>query len=141
MANINVENLIEAAFAVRELAYAPYSQVNVGAALLGADGRLFTGCNTENAAYGSTICAEQAAVVKAISSGCRDFAALAICGGPADQEPGAIDFFYPCGQCLQVLAEFCSPDFQVYLAISKEDYRIHNFTDLLPYAFTKKDLD
>ena len=89
--------------------YSPYSQFAVGAALLTDGGKVYTGCNVENASYGMTICAERVAVLKAVSEGHRKFKALAVVGGRGKAVP-------PCGACLQVLAEFCSPDFPIYLA-------------------------
>jgi MAF protein/homotetrameric cytidine deaminase len=95
--------LCRAASEAAKLAYAPYSGYRVGAALLAADGRVFTGCNVENASYGLTNCAERTALFKAVSEGVRNFKAIAIAGGidsPA----------YPCGACRQALAEFCGPE-------------------------------
>ncbi len=97
--DIDWSRLIEMATKVMEYAYAPYSGIRVGAALLCRDGRVFTGVNIENASYGLTICAERVAVFNAISSGCRDFVALVIASNTEDP-------LYPCGACSQVLAEF-----------------------------------
>lgn len=132
--------LINAAFSVRELAYAPYSQVSVGAALLGADGRIFTGCNIENAAFGPSICAERAAIAQAVSAGYREFQALAICGGPISRGPHELGYCYPCGVCRQVLSEFCPPELPIYVARSLQDYRRHTLAELLPHAFSPADL-
>lgn len=110
-------------------AYARYSRFRVGAALLAADGRVFTGCNIENASFGLTNCAERTAVFKAVSEGVRDFAAIAIAGG--DGAPA-----YPCGACRQVLAEFCGPDFPV-LCCTLDLARTERFPlkALLPQTF------
>ena len=126
--------LIDQAFSVRAGAYAPYSGMAVGAALLAADGRVFSGCNMENAAYAPTLCAERAAFAQAVTAGCRDFLALAIAGGPqgAATLPA---YFWPCGVCRQVMAEFCGPDFRVIAARSKADFQIRLLSQLLPEAF------
>ena len=126
------EKLIQQAKLAMEKAYAPYSKFQVGAALLGADGNIYTGCNVENAAYSPTICAERVAVGKAVSAGCKEFVALAVCGG----ERGEIqNFCTPCGVCRQVLAEFCNGDFPVYVTNGSE---IKTFTlaQLLPEHFS-----
>ena len=103
------EELLELADGARRNAYAPYSHCWVGAALLCADGAVYTGCNIENAAFGPTVCAERTAFFKAISDGKRDFSAIAIVGGD-DSGP-----FPPCGVCRQVMGEFCGGDFRVHL--------------------------
>ena len=124
--------LIEAAREVRERAHAPYSKFKVGAALFSRDGRIFTGCNVENASYGLTLCAERAALVSAVSGGEREFEALAICapGAPA-----------PCGACRQVLNEF-GPELMILMVNSSnhETARTHLST-LLPEAFQQDSLD
>ena len=89
------QELVELAFTMLDNAYVPYSRFPVGAALEGTDGTIYTGCNVENAAYGSTICAERTALVKAVSSGCRTFARLAVVGNSAD-------YCWPCGACRQM---------------------------------------
>ena len=91
--------LVELAFTMLEKSYVPYSRFPVGAALEGTDGTVYTGCNVENAAYGSTLCAERTALVKAISEGCRSFTRLAVVGNSAD-------YCWPCGACRQMLYEF-----------------------------------
>lgn len=124
--------LIEAAREVRERAHAPYSKFKVGAALFSRNGRIFTGCNVENASYGLTLCAERAALVSAVSGGEREFEALAICapGAPA-----------PCGACRQVLNEF-GPELMILMVNSSnhETARTHLST-LLPEAFQQDSLD
>ncbi len=113
-------------------AYAPYSGFKVGAALLCADGKVYQGCNIENAAYGPTNCAERTAVFKAVYDGCRDFTAIAVCGGKDGILTGA---FPPCGVCRQVLREFCRDDFAVYLAGADGTYETLTLAQLLPYSF------
>ncbi len=123
--------LIAAALQARQRAYAPYSRYTVGAALLAADGTVFTGCNVENATYGATICAERTAVVKAVSEGTRDFAAIAI----ATRNAGS-----PCGICRQVLFEF-APEIIVIL-VDETGHVAHeeSLTDLLPLGFRPEHL-
>lgn len=128
-----VRNLASLALAMRKRSYCPYSKFAVGAALLTADGKIYGGCNIENASFGPSVCAERTAVFKAVSEGDRDFAALAVCGGPADREPE--DYCMPCGVCRQVLTEFCPPDFPVYLVKSESEIRQLTLRDLLPHAF------
>ena len=126
------EILVEKAKEAMQKAYAPYSGYKVGAALLCADGRVYTGCNIENASYTPTVCAERVAFSKAVSEGERDFTAIAICGG----KDGVIEgLFPPCGVCRQVMAEFCKPDFAVYM-ITPEGYEERTLAQLLPDSFT-----
>lgn len=124
--------LIEAAINARKLAYAPYSGYLVGGALLTKSGRIFTGCNVENASYGATNCAERTAFFKAISEGETRFAGIAIVGGMKDE---STDYAFPCGMCRQVMQEFCDPDFQVIVAKEKNDYKLFTLADLLPFGF------
>jgi cytidine deaminase len=123
------EALIAAARKVRENAYVPYSHFKVGAALLGRSGRVFTGCNVENASSGATICAERTAVVKAVSEGEREFVALAVVTDAP--EPAS-----PCGICRQVLIEF-HPELPVIMANLTGGHRVETAAGLLPLAFTK----
>ena len=114
-------------------AYAPYSGFCVGAALLGKSGRVYTGCNVENASFSPTICAERTAIAKAVSEGEREFTALAVAGG----KDGVINGICPpCGVCRQVLAEFCGPDFPVYLATGEGNYETVTLQELLPLGFS-----
>jgi len=123
--DLAAEKLIEAAGAAREHAYAPYSGFKVGAALATREGRVYSGCNVENASFGLSICAERVALFKAVSAGERDFTALALV---ADREDT-----YPCGACRQVLAEF-APGLTVLLA-SRGGVRKTTLAELLPYGF------
>ena len=123
--------LIEAAIDARKWAYAPYSDYQVGAALLTASGRVYDGVNIENAAYPTTICAERVAVFKAVSDGERDFVAIAVVTAKGGS---------PCGSCRQVLAEF-GLDTTVLIANEiGEVLQVTTVRDLLPLAFQPKDL-
>jgi len=123
--------LIQAATEVRKKAYAPYSNFKVGAAVLTKEGKVFTGCNVENASYGLSICAERVAIFKAISEGYKNFIAIAVV---ADTETPV----KPCGACRQVMAEFGNYD--VIMANLKGDVRIMKVSELLPEAFSPDDL-
>ena len=124
-------SLMEAAVAARNAAYAPYSGFRVGAALLTADGRMFTGCNVENSSFSATNCAERTAVFKAVSEGVQSFTAIAIVGGKGD---ALMPLCAPCGVCRQVLAEFASPDLAVILG-TPADFSVHTLGTLLPFTF------
>lgn len=127
-------DLIAAAIEARRNSYSPYSHYQVGAALLAADGRIVTGCNIENAAYGPSNCAERTAFFKAVSDGVREFSAIAIVGSPEGEE--LTQYAYPCGVCRQVMMEFCEPEsFQVIVAKSEADYRVMTLSELLPEGF------
>ena len=125
--------LFARALETRERSYAPYSRFAVGAALLCRDGTVYTGCNMENAAFTPTVCAERTALFRAVSEGRRDFAAVAVAGGPADSPPDSL--CAPCGVCRQALAEFCGGELRVVLGPSAEDLRICTLSQLLPLAF------
>ena len=127
------EVLIDLAKQAMENAYAPYSGYKVGAALLCADGTVFTGCNIENASFSPTICAERTAFAKAVSEGQREFVAIAVCGGKDGVITG---LFPPCGVCRQVMREFCREDFAVYLADREGAYQTRTLVQLLPDSFS-----
>lgn len=133
---MRARDLMRLAEAARERAYAPYSDFLVGAALLGKSGKVYLGCNVENAGYSATNCAERTAFFKAISDGEREFQAIAIVGGKRGEKAG---FCTPCGICRQVMAEFCDGDFPVVLGTA-EKYEIHKLSSLLPMAFTPDSL-
>lgn len=132
-----IAELISKALEARKSSYSPYSGYKVGAALMDGDGRIFKGCNIENASYSATICAERTAFFKAISEGSTSFSAIAIAGGSGDI---ADDYAYPCGACRQVMSEFCDSDFKVIVAVSIEDYKIYTLDELLPMNFGKGNL-
>ena len=128
---MTAEKLIDLAKEAMTHAYAPYSHFHVGAAILCADGRVYQGCNIENAAYGPSNCAERTAIFKAVYDGHRDFKAIAICGGKVGNITGA---FPPCGVCRQVMREFCDDDFLIYLA-DESGYETRTLSQLLPDSF------
>lgn len=131
------KELMVAANEARKFAYTPYSDFKVGAALLTKSGKLYTGCNIENSSYTPTVCAERTAVFKAVSEGESDFAVIAVVGGK-DENP--LEFCSPCGVCRQVLAEFCGADFRILLG-NPEKFQSYTVDEILPFSFTKKDLN
>ena len=139
---INRELLIEKAFEAQKFCYTPYSNFNVGAALLAADGTIYQGCNIENAAFTPTNCAERTAFFKAISEGQMDFVAIAVVGNKDGIKQGEGDYCAPCAVCRQVMAEFCDlHTFKVIMAKDINDYKEYTLGELLPLAFTGKALD
>lgn len=132
-----LRTLIETAAAQRQFSYAPYSGYRVGAALLAADGRIFTGCNVENAAYAPSICAERTAIAKAVSEGVHSFSAICVVGGFTDESD---DYSTPCGFCRQTLREFCGPGFQIIVAKNTADYKTFTLDQLLPESFGPENL-
>lgn len=132
---MNDKELITAAFNAMEKAYAPYSGYKVGAALLSKNGKLFTGCNIENASYTPTVCAERTAFFKAVSEGEREFEKIAVVGG---KDGNVTDTFMPCGVCRQVMTEFCKADFTVLVAKSADEYCSFTLEQLLPHSFSDK---
>ena len=125
--SVSESHLVDAARAARERAIAPYSKFRVGAALAARDGRIFTGCNVENASYGLTVCAERVALLKALSEGVRDFTALVVVADTDAPTP-------PCGACRQLLWEYCG-DIPVTLANLDAVTAHHAFRELLPFPF------
>jgi cytidine deaminase len=128
---MNPKELIAQAIEARKRAYAPYSRYKVGAALLGKSGKVYLGCNVENASYGHTVCAERTAVLKAVSEGEREFEAIAV----VTRNGGS-----PCGACRQVLVEF-APELTIYIADKNGEYRATTMSELLPDSFTPKHLE
>lgn len=126
------KQLAAQAVAAMTRAYAPYSDCTVGAALLAESGRVYEGCNIENASYSATVCAERTALFKAISEGERRFSALAVAGGKS----GCItDGFPPCGVCRQALAEFCPPEMPILVVRQDGEFDRYTLGQLLPSAF------
>ncbi|MBI5564420.1 MAG: cytidine deaminase [Chloroflexi bacterium] len=125
------QELIAQAVEARKRAYAPYSRYKVGAALLGKSGKVYLGCNVENASYSHTVCAERTAILKAISEGEREFEAIAV----VTRNGGS-----PCGACRQVMVEF-APELTIYIADKSGEYRATTMSELLPDSFTPKQLE
>ena len=135
----NEELIIEAKKA-RQMAYTPYSHFKVGAVLVAKSGKIYYGCNVENASYSVTNCAERTAFFKAVSEGEREFEKIAIVGGAEGTE--ADEMCTPCGVCRQVMMEFCNPErFQIVLADGKEKCVQFSLRELLPYGFGPDNLD
>ena len=131
--------LANEAIAARNSAYVPYSNFMVGAALLTKSGKIYLGCNIENAAYSPSICAERTAFTEAVSKGEREFSAIAIAGWAKDAVPVQA---FPCGVCRQVMREFCIPQEFKILVVNNEkgDYTEHTLEELLPYSFGPESL-
>ncbi|QUI23528.1 cytidine deaminase [Vallitalea pronyensis] len=125
-------DLVKEAMKAKAFAYVPYSNFQVGAAVVTKNGKVYTGCNVENASYGATNCAERTALFKGISEGDRDFEAIAVVSSSDEFTP-------PCGICRQVLAELM-PEGTIILANHSGEIREYSIEDLLPLSFTKKDL-
>ena len=133
MEQVMVEKLIDTAIKQLKFSYTPYSNCKVGAALLTKSGKIYTGCNIENASYTPTNCAERTAFFKAVSEGVRDFQAICIVGG---KDGKLTEYTAPCGVCRQVMMEFCNPKtFQIILAVDKERYEIYTLEELMPLGF------
>ena len=133
---IDYKELMHLAQEARKNSYSPYSHFCVGAALLAKSGKIYTGCNVENASFSATNCAERTAIFKAVSEGERDFLALAIVGGRAGE---TAPFCAPCGVCRQVISEFCPKSFEIILG-SEEQFKVYTLDELLPLSFSDKDL-
>lgn len=128
-----VEEMIDLAIRQMDFSYVPYSHFRVGAALLTKSGKIYTGCNIENAAYTPTNCAERTAFFKAVSEGVKEFEAICVVGG---KDGILTEYASPCGVCRQVMMEFCDPDsFQVIVAVSREKYKIFSLGEMLPMGF------
>ena len=125
------QELIAQALEARQRAYAPYSRYKVGAALLGKSGKVYLGCNVENASYSHTVCAERTAILKAVSEGELEFEAIAV----VTRNGGS-----PCGACRQVMVEF-APELTIYIADKNGEYRTTTMSELLPDSFTPKHLE
>ncbi len=133
---MNERKLCDMAIEAMKYSYSPYSEFTVGAALLGKSGKVYTGCNIENASFSPTVCAERTAFFKAISQGETAFEMIAVAGGKNGEiKEGSV----PCGVCRQVMNEFCSDDF-VVLVVSDGAYRRFTLAELLPCSFGKNEV-
>lgn len=130
---MDYKNLILEALKSRERAYAPYSKFKVGAAAIMDNNKIYSGCNIENVSYGATNCAERTAVFKAVSEGAKVIKAIAVVGDLKN-------YTYPCGICRQVIEEFSNDSTEIILAKNENDYIIKTLEEILPGAFSKKDL-
>lgn len=138
LTEFDIKTLISEALEAKTFAYVPYSKFRVGAALMGKSGKIYRGCNIENAAYSPTNCAERTAFFKAVSEGEREFSAIAITGGDKNKSG---EYCPPCGVCRQVMVEFCDLDsFSVIFANSTTDYKIYTLKEILPFTFRKENL-
>lgn len=136
---MNERDLLKAAYEARTFAYVPYSHFAVGAALLTVSGKVYSGCNVENASYGATNCAERTAFFKAVSEGEREFEAISIVGGKEGQEPAGL--CAPCGVCRQVMREFADPKkFRVILEDGSGNVKKYLLEELLPESFGPENL-
>lgn len=132
------QTLVEAAIEATKFAYVPYSNFKVGAAILADNGKIYTGCNIENASYSPTNCAERTAIFKAVSEGVTKFKKIAVVGGP---NGNLENYCPPCGVCRQVISEFADEEFELILGTSKSKYEVYNFfEEVLPLSFTAKEL-
>ncbi len=132
------QTLVEAAIEATKFAYVPYSNFKVGAAILADNGKIYTGCNIENASYSPTNCAERTAIFKAVSEGVTKFKKIAVVGGP---NGNLENYCPPCGVCRQVISEFADEEFELILGTSKNKYEVYNFfEEVLPLSFTAKEL-
>ena len=132
------EVLVKAAIDATKYAYVPYSNFKVGAAILAENGKIYTGCNIENASYSPTNCAERTAIFKAVSEGVTKFKKIAVVGGP---NGNLENYCPPCGVCRQVISEFADEDFELILGTSENTYAVYNFfEEVLPLSFTSKEL-
>ncbi len=128
----NDKELVRLAYEAQKNAYCPYSHWAVGAALLTADGRIYTGCNIENNTFTPSVCAERVAFFKAVSEGVKEFTAIAIVGNAVGTPIGEGDVCPPCGVCRQVMTEFCSADFRIVLGRSYDDFETYTLAQLMP---------
>lgn len=136
---MDINKLCALAIDARKMSYAPYSNYAVGAALLSKSGKVFTGCNIENSAFSSTVCAERTAFFKAISEGETEFERIAIAAGNVNSEKLNASVT-PCGVCRQVMREFCKDDFEIICVADTESFKKYTLKELLPNAFSGSNL-
>ena len=133
---MNKEELVQKAYEAQKFSYSPYSGFQVGAALLTKNGKVYTGCNIENAAFSPTNCAERTAFFKAVSEGEREFEAIAIVGNKKDAPKEAREFCSPCGVCRQVMLEFVNPEEFMVILGNGEETKEFTLKELLPESFS-----
>lgn len=134
---MDYKELAKLAIKAQKTSYSPYSNFKVGAALLTKSGKVFEGCNIENAAYTPTNCAERTAIFKAVSEGEREFEAIAVSGGYENK----LQYCFPCGVCRQVFMEFCNPKtFKVLVVKSEDEYEEYTLEQILPFGFGPENL-
>jgi len=131
---MDYKELIKTALDYRERAYCTYSNFKVGAAVLFESGKVYGGCNIENASFGATNCAERTAIYTGVSEGEKIIVAIAVVGD-------LNSYTYPCGICRQVIAEFATEDTKIIIAKSEEEYMVKTLEEIIPGSFTKKDLN
>lgn len=129
------KELVTLAIHAMDNAYVPYSNYRVGAALLTKSGKVYIGCNIENASYSPTVCAERTAIFKAVSEGEREFLKIAVAGGKNGEISGE---FPPCGVCRQVMAEFCDDNFKILVVNGENSFTEYKLSDILPFSFNPK---
>ena len=129
-----IRMLVNTAIQARENAYAPYSHFKVGAAVLGTDGKVYTGCNIENASYGAALCAERVAIAGCISDKKRHICRIAICSTSGNET-------FPCGICRQVMSEFMDEDSQIILETKDGGFHVYTLAELLPYSFNSDSMN
>lgn len=136
---ISNEELVKAAIEATKMAYVPYSNFYVGAALLTKDGKIYTGCNIENASFTPSNCAERTAIFKAVSEGNKEFTKIAVVGGP---NRNLDNYCPPCGVCRQVIAEFAQDGFELIMGKANGEYKVFDFyKEILPNTFDKTNLN
>lgn len=131
------KKLAELSIDAMKNSYSPYSDCKVGAALLTKSGKVYLGCNIENASFTPTVCAERTAFFKAISEGEKEFEKIAVVGGKGGKIEG---MFAPCGVCRQVMSEFCLPDFKIIMVTGEDSFEKVKLSDLLPFSFKKENV-
>ena len=133
---MNKEDLVKKAYEAQKFSYSPYSGFQVGAALLTGSGKVYTGCNIENAAFSPTNCAERTAFFKAVSEGEKEFRAIAVVGNKKDTPSAEWEFCTPCGVCRQVMLEFVNPEEFLIYSGKGEEIKTFTLKDLLPECFS-----
>ena len=136
---MNNSELIKIALEARKMSYSPYSGFAVGAALLCADGTVYTGCNIENSAFSPTNCAERTSFFKAVSEGKLNFVKIAVVGGKKE-EITPVNYCPPCGVCRQVMKEFCFSEFEIIIAKNADEFKVMTLEQLLPESFDKREV-